>query len=401
MSPPVSSRRSGARRRGFTLIELLVVIAIIAILVSLLLPAVQQAREAARRSQCQNNLKQLGLALHNYHSTYKSFPPACGGTQRRCGGGGVPTAERGNCSRASGFIGLTPYLDADALWNRISKPHTDDNGRVWQAMGPFPWQGNYEPWHTQLAVLLCPSDGAAVQQRADTNYAFCWGDNPYSAANGGFGDRNNNNFQTIGAARGMFRRSRGDNDRGRTHGLRAAKDGTVSTILIAEIGRHDESLRFQGTAAFGMGDIETDPYTTCWTDVEDPQNPGFYLGSVDTGNGGATRPPRNGMRGGQWNDGLPRFTGFITMFPPNGPSCDEGQGGFSPQIMSAGSNHSGGVQVVMADGSVSFISETIDTGEAKSTSHVIRQGAHNNSPYGVWGALGTRSSGELVDGDAY
>lgn len=86
------------RKRGFTLIELLVVIAIIAILIALLLPAVQQAREAARRTQCKNNLKQIGLAVHNYHDTYNVFPNSdVGGT--------------GTLSRASAFVSILPYLD--------------------------------------------------------------------------------------------------------------------------------------------------------------------------------------------------------------------------------------------------------------------------------------------------
>src|SRR5215472_14104584 len=104
-------------KRGFTLIELLVVIAIIAVLVALLLPAVQQAREAARRAQCKNNMKQLGLALHNYHDVATVFPFEAGGT----GWSGPGT---GNWGRLSGLVLLTPYLDQQGLWNQISTPMT-------------------------------------------------------------------------------------------------------------------------------------------------------------------------------------------------------------------------------------------------------------------------------------
>src|SRR5438270_6004969 len=99
------------RRRGFTLIELLVVIAIIAVLVALLLPAVQQAREAARRSQCKNNLKQIGLALHNYHDIFNLFPSASGGTDQ---------GAKNNGDRLSGIVMLLPHLDQAPLWNQIS-----------------------------------------------------------------------------------------------------------------------------------------------------------------------------------------------------------------------------------------------------------------------------------------
>ncbi len=109
---PLTSQRT---KRGFTLVELLVVIAIIGILIALLLPAVQAAREAARRSQCVNNLKQLGIGLQNYHDIHRSFPIRQGGTNCY----GSPYYD-GNCIRASSFVGLLPFIEQQAAFNIIS-----------------------------------------------------------------------------------------------------------------------------------------------------------------------------------------------------------------------------------------------------------------------------------------
>lgn len=153
MSQPIFPSR---RNRGFTLIELLVVIAIIAILIALLLPAVQQAREAARRTQCKNNMKQLGLALHNYESAFKCFPFGSGGT--------------GN--RYSAVSQLLPYFDQSPVYNRIdfSQQITDPVNNV--------------PRLQEIPMLRCPSDfdnpqpqaGGAINYYGNKGNGILWGD---------------------------------------------------------------------------------------------------------------------------------------------------------------------------------------------------------------------------------
>ena len=388
--PAPSSVRD--RHRGFTLIELLVVIAIIAILVSLLLPAVQQAREAARRSQCQNNLKQLGLAMHNYHSTYKKFPLMAAGSAHR-----NPSDRNfdGNSQRLSGFVGMTPFLDADALWNTISKPYLDPddrefngNGpggpRQYPAMGNVPWEDRYDPWQIQLNVLLCPTDGSPQIDTAQTNYAFNWGDNPD-------GVHETNRGRAAQSSRGMAvaRRSLKLSD---------ARDGTTTTLLLGEIGRRNGSNQFQAgwvrEAPFNGGNgsgAYQNLRANCLEhpDVVSTVNPGFYHEDADVNKG-------DQGRGNRWADSGGAFTAFTTIMPPNGPSCSPGRSDTADGVWSAGSYHSGGVQVGMCDGSVKFISQTIDTGDL--TQQPVRAGG---SPYGVWGALGTRRGGELVSGDDF
>ena len=150
------------KKRGFTLIELLVVIAIIAILIALLLPAVQQAREAARRSQCKNNLKQWGLALHNYHDTFLRFCPLSGGT----GGGSAITNEE----RLSGRAMLLPFLEMDPLWQLIA------NQTVAQGIDPLALTGVTASG--EMEVFICPSSSVPTQvsNQPHASYAFNVGD---------------------------------------------------------------------------------------------------------------------------------------------------------------------------------------------------------------------------------
>ncbi|MFH5806851.1 DUF1559 domain-containing protein [Alienimonas sp. DA493] len=383
-----SPRRAGtprsafpsAARSGFTLIELLVVIAIIAILVSLLLPAVQQAREAARRSQCQNNLKQLGLAAHNYHSTWKKFPAggAWAANYRK------PDSVPANATDGglSAFIMLLPYLDQTALWNAMNAPY--DNSDPKDGVPDVPpfgfnhWdqQQNYPPFKTQIATILCPSDSTTPRDAADTNYAVNWGDNA-----SGVLERANSN--RLGVVRGMFM-GQG------WFGLSDARDGTVSTMLFAEIGRNNGSAPHQGavmrdvsalTVLSGENDGFANP-SACVEAATDPANPGRYPAGAPITNRGET-----------WVEWGGFATGFTAILPPNGPSCSHDGSPWNDAIISAGSYHPGIVQVVMCDGSVQSINETINaTTQGMSEANVIR----GRSPYGVWGALSTRDGGEAV-----
>ncbi len=159
---------------GFTLVELLVVIAIIGILIALLLPAVQAAREAARRSQCTNNLKQLGLALQNYHDVIKVFPPRKGGSN-----GCSANAWCSNRGRKSGFIPILPYIEQNPLYERIragDPTGATSGGNVVPPDGPAGWQA-WSVWNDAPDALLCPSDNGYPDKRGRYNsYAFCIGD---------------------------------------------------------------------------------------------------------------------------------------------------------------------------------------------------------------------------------
>ena len=393
-SPPPADAASRRSRGGFTLIELLVVIAIIAILVSLLLPAVQQAREAARRSQCQNNLKQLGLAMHNYHSTYKVLPMAWGGTRHNPPYPvGNPHGGDDNWFRLSVFVPLTPFLDNGALWDSISSqstmPDRDGNMLTWLPMGPGPFESHYLPWRTQLPVLLCPSDSAPVRNCADRNYGLNWGDNGFPNSSASAWPRNP--FATPGRD-GVTPRGMGD--RHNNLSFASVQDGLTNTILLGEIGRFNGGRQFFGDLAINMGSaIYQNPQVECREAVESVQEPGVYAVGVDL----SLFSDRK--RGDRWADGSVQNGGFNTIFPPNGPNCNEDDRDDSfGGIFSAASQHSGIVQVLLCDGSVQSISETIDTGDLTQPMPTDRNQVRQNSIYGTWGALGSRAGGEIIDG---
>ena len=351
------SRRSS----GFTLVELLVVIAIIGILIALLLPAVQAAREAARRSQCTNNLKQLALAVHNYADTYKAFPPKKMGTS----GPGNCDALAWNANYGSGWFRLLPFYEQQALYDQWSSPQGS-----YAAFGPCPWGSGdaYPPYRTQVTALLCPSDGNAPNKGATapgrTNYVFSCGDSIHS----------NQNNQSSNP-RGMFNNISG------VINFSSVTDGTSNTVMLSEhlVAQNSNVVR-QGIA-YNVSGIQASP-GTCYAQI-DPNDNNVFASGVST----------TGWSGVKWGHGAMSHIGFNTVLPPNGPSCAEASNDNTTNGMvhPPTSNHPGGVNAAMGDASVRFISETIDTGNIYAAA-----ATQGESTYGIWGALGTKDGGETV-----
>jgi len=360
LTPHLSKKRS-----AFTLIELLVVIAIIAVLIALLLPAVQQAREAARRSQCKNNLKQLGLAIHNYHDVYNLVP--------MCGNNGGPGGRR-----HSPFVGMLPYIDQAPLANMIASGGTEAavNGTTNYFQNSFvPWDQNHRAVVSKIPAIVCPSDGDSQEMgpNGTTNYMFSRGDsswdtNPGWNGNGGRG------------LRGFFVGGQGASG---TRSFRDVVDGLSNTIAMSErIKAKPGGLKVMDGVM--TVDINQATYRA---------NASTCLGTAGTNGPGVYNNTGNIRRwtGLRWVDGAPSFTGCTTIIGPNKPSCTQG-GDDVDGIFDPTSFHTGGAQVLMGDGAVRFISENISTGNLTAGAP---QGSQT-SPYGVWGSLGSVSGGEPV-----
>ncbi|MEO2017621.1 MAG: DUF1559 domain-containing protein [Fuerstiella sp.] len=283
-------------RRGFTLIELLVVIAIIAILIALLLPAVQQAREAARRTQCKSHLKQIGIALHNYHDVNRCFPPffihRTGDPTR------IADADKG----ANWLVFLLPYMDQAPLYNEwdFNIPANQNPGRS-----------------AELSIYKCPTD----PQSDGTHCSY---------AGGGWA-RGNYGMNVSPCAHGVEDRG-GDGGIGtynRVVRMRDITDGTSNTIAVDELrgGLNEHDLR----GSWAM--------------------PGLGAGTAAMFNDGSAPNSKEPSSDDMENCAVSGLMGL----PPMGcfDSSSTGQ-------MTARSLHTGGVQALLADGSARFISENID-----------------------------------------
>ncbi|KAA1261137.1 Type II secretion system protein G precursor [Rubripirellula obstinata] len=405
------------KRAGFTLVELLVVIAIIGVLVGLLLPAVQAAREAARRMSCSNNFKQIGLAIHNYHSAYKMLPISGGGTTDPVTTANWRPSETSNNGKLSWLVGLTPFIEQQAIWEQISNPMNVDalgnsppgpsgnanvqalrSGANFSPMGPSPDEILYTPWATQIPALRCPSDpGTGLPSLGRTNYAASYGDSAERAHHGAWYNPGPPAGVPIGtvnpalaeefrsAARGFFT----------VHEKRRFRDildGLSNTIAAGEIATDlgDSDARTIALSR-GWSFVRNFPPNDC-DNLTDPLRPQFWnpdpaiatpVGSVDG-------------RGFRWADHLPNFSGFFTAQPPNSPICSEQNAGLSGWY-SASSRHQGGVHVLMGDGAIKFITDSVEAGDQSAGGVYKWRNPGGESPYGFWGALGTRASKEVID----
>lgn len=345
------------KRKGFTLIELLVVIAIIAILIGLLLPAVQKVREAASKMTCTNNLKQMGLALHGVLQLKGEFPAL-----NETNNGTRSTNPQGNEGRNSGLMHLLPFIEQSAAYTIMSDSGTFGGVSVYP-YGPIRDRSNYPPYVTQIKVFVCPSNSTPNPIWGTA----AWGPRSYAVS---VGDTIVNNHWNT-SNRGVFSRN--------ATRISEISDGLSNTLFMAERAFGSSNNRsIKGYFANNVAGLNTMPINCLST-----ANNGIFLTTQSV----MTDRPS----GVQWFDGYPAFTGVCTILPPNSPSCATDNWGDSWGVFSASSNHSGGVNGLMGDGSVRFISDAISTGNLSSA----EPASSALSPYGVWGAMGTKSSNEV------
>jgi len=376
------------RHSAFTLIELLVVIAIIAVLIALLLPAVQAAREAARRAQCTNNLKQFGLGLHNYHSSNDTLPWGSG-----------PWGWNDIAMEPL----LLPYIEQTTMWNAMNfndGDNTDANG-INPALPDTP--NNRTVQTIQVSMFLCPSD---TNRLSGTNTASPTLGKPYGHLNyvGSCGSAPMSTFW-LTTFDGIFKWVGGDEflpdhvtlrsgspqpGKGSTVGFRDIIDGLSNTAMMSE-----RIMGFGNTSAgppVGVADPLT-PTSTLYSVAGSPSGASADNNPGQTASGGLgyyyrckqISPLTTGTIddtpfGALWWDGYPRSSRYNHVMTPNMWSCANG-GGATVGAYTAASRHPGGVNTLLADGSVKFIKTSINPQ--------------------TWWALGSRAAGEVISSDAY
>jgi prepilin-type N-terminal cleavage/methylation domain-containing protein/prepilin-type processing-associated H-X9-DG protein len=328
----LSRHASRCGARGFTLIELLVVIAIIAILIGLLLPAVQKVREAANRSQCMNNLKQIGVAVHNYHDAYRKLPPQ--------------TANNDNsCCYGTWQMAILPYVEQDNLWKAYV-----NFGNVLGTAQTYQQNQNLLVTSQRLTLFTCPSDipaanktgtyNGATYNITQHNYLVNVGNVDYAQGGDGPLPDTPPGLQFLGAP---FSRNK-------QYNLTQITDGTSNTLMLAEIRQGQASgtdLDFRGLTWWAEG--------SGFTTYRTPNSPDVDHIANGSGAPGCVPPAQN---------------------PLNAPCQAHPKPDPNWNAFAARSRHTGGVNVTLCDGSVRFVSDTI--------------------AWATWQALGTSRGNEVI-----
>ena len=439
----VAKGMSPSIRVGFTLLELLAVVGIIGLLVMLLLPAVQAAREAARRMSCSNNVKQVSLGIMDYHDAFKILPPHGTGTYNDAN-----SLADTNQFRLSFLVSILPFIEQQPIWNSLIKPvqdnlpadltapnslgmsmmsmNEDATTHSYPAMGSSPLNGGYQLWNNEISVYRCPSDpGVGLPSRGRTNYVACLGD-AIEGLDEGMWRYRNKQWQPSGEAT-MQTTGRGVFVPRMVTRLDDITDGLSNTIMIGEIntdlGDNDDRTAVAIKNGWRNPGVLDDP-SFC-TKFSDPIRPQFWLqaSGVSLVAGG---PSTVAGRGYLYADFAPLMSGMNTILPPNRELC------FGADWLSVGtappsSRHPGGCHIGTADGSVRFITDSIEAGNSTDATVVLGgqqatppaegeidsydgmmgmalpQPADRNrgsqSNYGLWGAMGTRNGNEVIDQD--
>jgi prepilin-type N-terminal cleavage/methylation domain-containing protein/prepilin-type processing-associated H-X9-DG protein len=353
-------RRMRIRRGGFTLIELLVVIAIISVLISLLLPAVQSAREAARRAQCTNNLKQIGLACHNYLSTYQLLPFGKGGSYN------LTVPGTATYARWSAHSQLLIYIEQGNLFDSINfnlAPETPGMAGDVPFMPPFENANreNATCSRTQVATFLCPSDANPFLSDWPGGNSYLGNMQTWACD---LGDNNPSTVSPTSQPQGIFYFHSSVK-------LSSITDGTSNTAFFSEkirgSGMRDGDARSDSMIISSPTSLD-DTYLTCTS-----TNPQTALRLTH-------------VQGASWVMGEMCCTQYNHVSTPNKGSC-AGLGFANnsmanmPMVVPPSSQHPGGVNVLFGDGSVKFVKNSI--------------------ALDTWRGLGTRNGGEVISADSY
>jgi prepilin-type processing-associated H-X9-DG protein len=349
-------------------VELLVVIAIIGILIALLLPAVQAAREAARRMQCTNNLKQLALALHNYHDVSNGFPAGMSSIHTH-------TITNANQYKFSAILKLCPYIEQAALFDAFVAK-TDSSS----------YQNHPDvALNRNQVFLMCPSNSGEVPISASdnngrNNYHIMYGDVVTGVRNTANDACNGSDNNVADNSRGMF----GIKFLFKTMG--AVTDGLSNSIAFSE--------RVGLSSARGQYTPDRQKAGTALASNFSRTNSPTRLDCITASKGTAACGNSPGL---QWANGDTSVNGLQTVMPPNSASCAGTDWGGELVLNTPSSNHTGGVNAAYGDGSVHFISDTINAlsnGQTDSSAILKNTALGGISLWGVWGALGSVNGGE-------